>query len=141
MDRRWRAARDGGLVLVATAAVAVFVAQRGSDDAVAARATLREAPAPNAERIEFLVYGAGCPAAGDELADRRVRDRVRTPTVQFRGGSIEVRFRVKDPRGKDPCLGPDPGVPYLLTLVTPPGGRTLVDGNADPPVPFAVEGR
>ncbi len=139
VDRRLRAARDGGLVLVVVVVVAIVVGQRESGGTLPTRVTLIEAPTPATERVTFLVRGVGCPAPGDDDARTRVRKRVSTPTVLFDGGEIRVRFRIESPGQSDPCTGPDPGVPYVLTLVTPMGERVLRDANADPPAAFQME--
>lgn len=141
MDRRWRAARDGGLVLVVTAVAATYLAQRDTNDGLVPKVTLVDAPTQASEHVEFLVRGAGCAPPGDAEARKRIRRRIEAPTTQYRGALILVRFRVEDPARADPCTGPDPGTPYFLTLVTPLGERTLADANADPPTPFAVETR
>ncbi|MGQ0466890.1 MAG: hypothetical protein ACT4QG_16410 [Sporichthyaceae bacterium] len=139
MDRRLRAARDGGLVLALAAVAAVVVAQQSGDDPPPTRVTLLSTPTP--DRVEFLVRGAGCAAPGDTEAPKRIRKRIHEPTLQYRSSEILVRFRVEEPGRADPCTGPDPGVPYVVELPVPVGTRTLVDANGDPPTPFAAETR
>lgn len=141
MDRRWRAARDGGLVLVVTAVVATILAQRDTNNGLVPQVTVLDAPTRASEHVEFLVRGAGCAAPGDSEARKRIRKRIEAPTTQYRGALILVRFRVEDPGSADPCRGPDPGTLASLTLATPLGDRTLADANTDPPVPFTLEKR
>jgi hypothetical protein len=130
VDRRWRAARDGGVVLTLTAIVAVVVNARESPGpTVPAKVTVIGSVGPDTEHVEFLVRGGGCSHAEDHLHG---------PGVQYRTHSVEVKFRV-DRDGITPCPTGDPGVLKTLTLVTPLSSRQLLDATATPPTPFPTE--
>ncbi|HZE66410.1 MAG TPA: hypothetical protein VE081_07255 [Sporichthyaceae bacterium] len=130
MDRRLRAALEGGGVLVLTAVVAVVVDQRESVPMVPAKVSLVTGVGPGTVNVHFLVRGGGC--------DSHAKGHLHGPTVQYRTNSIDVKFRM-DEANIAPCPGADPGFVYTLTLVTPLGERTLRDSTAHPPTSFPIE--
>lgn len=139
MEGWQRMTRDGGLLLVLVAAGVGAVALRDSGGTVPPRVTLAAQPAPQDERVAFVVRGVGCAPAGDEDARQRIRKRIVSPTLQYLGATIHVRFKIRSAGRTDPCPDPDPGTIYTLSLVAPIGQRVLLDANADPPSPFALE--
>jgi hypothetical protein len=131
--------RDGALLLVLVTAGVLAVSLREGSGQEPPEVTLAAQPGPRDERVAFVVRGVGCAPAGDEDARIRIRKRISTPTLEYRGAQIHVRFRIHPPGRADPCPGDDPGTIYTLSLVAPLGERVLYDANADPPVPFRVE--
>jgi hypothetical protein len=130
VDRRLRAALEGGAVLTLTAIVAVIVNARESPGpTVPARVSILGSVDPGTEHVEFLVRGGGC---------ARAKEHLHGPRVQYRKNSIEVKFRV-DRDGITACPNGDPGVRKTLTLVTPLSDRALLDATATPPTPFPTE--
>jgi hypothetical protein len=133
VDRRLRAALEGGAVLTLTIIVAVVVAHRESPGpTVPARVSLLAPVDAGTEHVHFLVRGGGC--------DSHTKEHIHGPSVQYRTHSIEVAFRI-DRDGVTPCPGGDPGKEYVLNLVTPLSSRELRDSTGNPPHPFANEPR
>jgi hypothetical protein len=130
VDRRLRAALEGGAVLTLTIIVAVIVAHRESGPTVPAKVSIIGSTNPGTEHVQFLVRGGGC--------GKHIREHIHGPAVQYRTQSIDVGFRI-DRDGVPGCPGADPGQRYTLNLVTPLSDRTLRDDTATPPTPFPTE--
>ena len=139
MEGWQRLTRDGGLLLVLVAAGVIAVTLRDSGGTVPPEVTLAQQPAPTDERVAFVVRGWGVPPPATRTPAGGSAKRISTPTLQYLGATIRVRFKIHSAGRSDPCPGPDRGTIYTLSLVAPIGERVLYDANADPPAPFRVE--
>lgn len=132
-----RAARDGTIVVLATAAVVIWQdRQESNEKLIPADVTLTEAVEPGSHQLQFLIRGAGCDQADTSERDyKEPKERVKAPTRHIVEDSLVITYMVEDP-GKYACRGVDPGVPKTITLELPVGDLRLLDGTKDPPAPF-----
>lgn len=130
-----RALVEGGVIIAGTLVIAFYLTDEPKD-LLPADVTVTEPVVKGTTQVQLLIKGAGC--SPDDKPGRRakaVRKRVAEPDLRYTSDEIVVTVKVHDP-GEDKCTGPDPGVPYTLTLPTPLGTRILMDGTETPPKPF-----
>lgn len=139
MERRVRRALvEGGAIIAGTLVIAFYFTE-DPQDLRPADVTVTEPVVKGTTQLKLLIKGAGC--APDDKPGRRakeVRKRVDGPVLQYTSDQIVVTIKVHDPGKDHQCKGADPGVPYTLTLPTPLGNRTLMDGTKTPPTPFEL---
>lgn len=140
MDRRLRAARDGGIVVALTVGAVIW---QGGKDAqeklVPADITLTAPTVPGTEQLQLLVRGAGCdqPKALRKRGYRDPHDRVKRTHTQFDDNARTITVTIQvEPPGVYACGDVDPGVPWTIWLPAPVGDRRILDGTKNPPVPI-----